>query len=68
MADWQALAKPYERERAGLAKSGNADPFLEDFRWLLEELRIALFAQELRTPSPVSTKRLQKMWETRHHA
>jgi len=68
MADWQALAKPYERERAGLAKSGNADPFLEDFRWLLEELRIALFAQELRTPSPVSAKRLQKMWETRHHA
>jgi ATP-dependent helicase HrpA len=29
---------------------------------LLEELRVALFAQELRTPMPVSVKRLQKAW------
>jgi ATP-dependent helicase HrpA len=65
MAEWQGLAKPFERERAQLLKSGLADPFLEDFRWLLEELRVSLFAQELRTPSPVSVKRLQKMWEGR---
>jgi len=65
MADWQALAKPFERELAAMRKSGVADPFLEEFRWLLEELRVALFAQELRTPSPVSVKRLQKMWEGR---
>ena len=68
MADWQALGRPWERERLALAKSGQADPFLEEFRWLLEELRVALFAQELKTPSPVSVKRLQKMWEGRHHA
>ncbi len=65
MTDWQALARPWERERLALLKSGQQDPFLEDFRWLLEELRVALFAQELRTPSPVSVKRLQKMWEGR---
>jgi len=65
MADWQRLAKPWERERLALLKSGQVDPFLEEFRWLLEELRVALFAQELKTPSPVSVKRLQKMWETR---
>ena len=41
------------------------DPWLEDFRWLLEELRVALFAQELKTPMPVSVKRLQKAWESR---
>ena len=35
----------------------------QQFRWLLEELRVQLFAQELKTPAPVSTKRLQKMWE-----
>ena len=64
-ADWQLLAKPWERERLILAKAGQSDPFLEEFRWLLEELRIALFAQELKTPSPVSVKRLQKMWEGR---
>jgi ATP-dependent helicase HrpA len=68
MADWQSLGKPWERERLAMAKSGVSDPFLEEFRWLLEELRVALFAQELRTPSPVSVKRLQKMWEGRRHA
>jgi ATP-dependent helicase HrpA len=30
------------------------------FRWLLEELRVSFFAQELRTPQPVSIKRLEK--------
>lgn len=65
LADWQSLAKPFEREWINQAKSGVADPALDEFRWLLEELRVALFAQELRTPSPVSVKRLQKMWESR---
>ena len=64
-AEWQGLAKPWERERSALMKSGVVDPFLEDFRWLLEELRVALFAQELKTPSPVSVKRLQKQWDVR---
>ncbi|MGI4813852.1 MAG: ATP-dependent RNA helicase HrpA [Janthinobacterium lividum] len=41
-----------------------ADERLDEFRWLLEELRVSLFAQELRTPQPVSTKRLQKIWES----
>jgi ATP-dependent helicase HrpA len=35
-----------------------------EFRWMLEELRVSLFAQELRTPMPVSSKRLQKVWES----
>ena len=65
MADWQGLAKSWEREYQQMRKSGSRDVFLEEFRWLLEELRVALFAQELRTPSPVSVKRLQKMWEGR---
>jgi ATP-dependent helicase HrpA len=65
MTDWQNLSKPFERERLALLKNGVNDPFMEEFRWLLEELRIALFAQELKTPSPVSVKRLQKMWDGR---
>jgi len=36
---------------------------LEDFRWRIEELRVALFAQEVRTDEPVSVKRLMKRWE-----
>ena len=35
---------------------------LDEYRWLLEELRVSLFAQELRTPQPVSLKRLDKAW------
>ena len=35
---------------------------IQDFRWLIEELRVSLFAQELKTPFPVSIKRLEKTW------
>ena len=42
----------------------NLDPRMIEFRWMLEELRVSLFAQELRTPMPVSSKRLQKVWES----
>ena len=67
LAEWKSLATPFERERSMQARSGVADPQLDEFRWLLEELRVALFAQELRTPMPVSVKRLQKIWEARAH-
>ena len=65
MSDWQGLAKPFEREFLQALRNGSVSPFMPEFRWLLEELRVALFAQELRTPSPVSVKRLQKMWDGR---
>ncbi|MBT9526385.1 MAG: ATP-dependent RNA helicase HrpA [Rhizobacter sp.] len=44
-------------------RRGVHDARLDEFRWLLEELRISLFAQELRTPQPVSVKRLEKSWQ-----
>ncbi|OZI61378.1 ATP-dependent RNA helicase HrpA [Bordetella genomosp. 11] len=62
MADMAPLLTQYQRARAAL--KGASDPRLDEFRWLLEELRVALFAQELRTPMPVSVKRLQKSWES----
>ena len=43
-------------------RRGTHDARLDDFGWLLEELRISLFAQELRTPQPVSVKRLDRAW------
>jgi ATP-dependent helicase HrpA len=60
-AEWSAVALPYQRA----LKDRNAviDPKMVEFRWLLEELRVSLFAQELRTPMPVSAKRLQKVWD-----
>ena len=41
---------------------GRRDARLDEYRWLMEELRVSLFAQELRTPQPVSAKRLDKAW------
>ena len=38
-------------------------PALQAYRWLIEELRVSLFAQELKTPFPVSIKRLEKTWQ-----
>jgi ATP-dependent helicase HrpA len=43
-------------------RKGAVDDRMMEFRWLLEELRISFFAQELRTPQPVSVKRLDKLW------
>ncbi|MBK7899204.1 MAG: ATP-dependent RNA helicase HrpA [Azonexus sp.] len=63
MAEYGPLWTHYERRALQLAKQGAADPQIEQFRWLLEELRVSLYAQELRTPVPVSVKRLQKQWE-----
>ena len=43
-------------------RKGVQDARLQEVRWLLEELRVSFFAQELRTPQPVSLKRLDKAW------
>ncbi|MFL0797237.1 MAG: ATP-dependent RNA helicase HrpA [Cellvibrionaceae bacterium] len=37
-------------------------PEAEEYRWMLEELRVSLYAQTLKTLMPVSTKRLNKQW------
>jgi ATP-dependent helicase HrpA len=64
--DLQRLAelRPIEQRfaRRVADSRGAADARLDEFRWLLEELRVSLFAQELRTPQPVSVKRLEKVW------
>jgi ATP-dependent helicase HrpA len=60
LAELRPIEQRYLRFRAD--RKGAPDARLEDFRWLLEELRVSLFAQELRTPQPVSVKRLEKAW------
>jgi ATP-dependent helicase HrpA len=62
----QALAALWERyrEREQAARvRGGKEAALDAFRWLIEELKVSLFAQELRTPIPVSYKRLEKAWK-----
>ncbi|MFM0243667.1 ATP-dependent RNA helicase HrpA [Paraburkholderia sediminicola] len=61
-AEFHPLLQNYQRALA--QRGGVLDTRLSEFRWLLEELRISLFAQELRTPMPVSVKRLYKVWES----
>jgi ATP-dependent helicase HrpA len=58
-----ALWVNYETRAKADRDAGRNDARLEEFRWLIEELRVSLFAQELRTPLPVSAKRLQKFWD-----
>ena len=48
-------------------RKGVTDERMNELRWLLEELRVSLFAQELRTPQPVSIKRLDKVWAQLAH-
>ena len=48
--------------RLVVERKGVVDEKMLEFRWLLEELRVSFFAQELRTPQPVSVKRLDKAW------
>ena len=57
--------RPLEQRhtRRVVEQKGVADARLDEYRWLLEELRVSFFAQELRTPQPVSTKRLDKAWQ-----
>ncbi|QDQ25523.1 ATP-dependent RNA helicase HrpA [Chitinimonas arctica] len=61
--DVAALWARWEAEQDKWRKLGRDPAPLAPFRWMLEELRVSLFAQELRTPYPVSTKRLNKIWE-----
>ncbi|MDO9238142.1 MAG: ATP-dependent RNA helicase HrpA [Aquabacterium sp.] len=61
MTELRPMDQRYTRRLAEL--KGTHDARLDEFRWLLEELRISLFAQELRTPQPVSIKRLEKVWQ-----
>ena len=60
LAELRPLDQRHTRRLSEL--KGTHDARLDEFRWLLEELRISLFAQELRTPQPVSVKRLEKTW------
>ena len=69
--DAQKLAelRPQEQRyaRSLAERKGQHDARLEEVRWLLQELRVSFFAQELRTPQPVSIKRLDKVWQALGH-
>ncbi len=65
--DGRAMAGILTLQNKYLARRGQVKgavpAALDEFRWQLEELRISLYAQELKTPYPVSVKRLDKLWD-----
>ncbi|WP_035056797.1 ATP-dependent RNA helicase HrpA [Andreprevotia chitinilytica] len=62
-AEIAELVQRWETELEKWQREGRDTAPLLPFRWMIEELRIGLFAQELRTPYPVSLKRLNKTWD-----
>ena len=60
LKELQPLEQRYWRLVA--ERKGQVDARMQEYRWMLEELRVSFFAQELRTPYPVSSKRLDKVW------
>jgi ATP-dependent helicase HrpA len=57
---WQRYQERLDKE--GVAQLADNENF-HLYRWLLEELRVSLFAQTLKTLQPVSEKRLNKLWQ-----
>ncbi|MDX8398313.1 MAG: ATP-dependent RNA helicase HrpA [Mariprofundaceae bacterium] len=53
----------YQQRLLLLKGQGHLDENLQDFRWMIEELRVSMFAQTLKTSMPISVKRLEKKWQ-----
>lgn len=62
-----SLEKPLQTLLYNYPEAMFSDKAVADFRWLLEELRVSLFAQQLKTPKPVSLQRVTKEWITINH-
>ncbi len=60
--EYAKLWQEYSKRRALLEKQHIDSPQFDHYRWMLEEYRVSLFAQELKTKFPVSEKRLKTYW------
>jgi ATP-dependent helicase HrpA len=61
--EFAPLWQRYVEAIASRSGEREIDAALLEYRWLLEELRVSLFAQEIKTRAVVSVKRLARMWE-----
>jgi ATP-dependent helicase HrpA len=57
------LWERYKKRAEEFRRIGRHDGNLIQYRWMIEELRISLFAQELKTAMPVSLQRIERLWE-----
>ncbi len=63
MREMQQLYSCWQEKDQSIRKAGRLDARVEELRWSFEELRVSLFAQELKTPAPISLKRIEKRWK-----
>ena len=63
MGELLPLWKGYYELEKRRKELGLSESRIIEYRWMIEELRVSLFAQELRTAVPVSVKRLQELWQ-----
>jgi len=61
--EFKTVGEQYAKRADKHQREGIIDPALVEYRWALEEYRVSLFAQELKTKIPVSPKRLRALWE-----
>lgn len=61
--DFSRLWDDYIKRQTALEKQHIESAELDQYRWMLEEYRVSLFAQELKTKLPISEKRLKKFWQ-----
>ena len=62
MREMAALQKKWRDRTTAAREAGRQDGRLDEIRWMLEELRVSLFAQQLGTAYPVTVKRIQARW------
>ena len=62
MAEMRELQSNWQQRQEAVRNKGQRDERLEEIGWMLQEWRISLFAQALKTNYPVSEKRIYKRW------
>ena len=63
MDEMSELYRAWQQRDEHLRETGRRDERIDEMRWMFEELRVSLFAQELGTAYPVSVKRVTKRWQ-----
>jgi ATP-dependent helicase HrpA len=66
MAVVQAVTEDYQQTLADLPPGRRGDPDVRAVRWMIEELRVSLFAQTLGTSGPVSERRIERALDQLH--
>ena len=63
MAEVQPIWDAYKVRALEHRRQELVDPAMDEVRWMIEELRVSLFTQELKTPMRISAARIHKQWE-----